>query len=106
MDVVSTELMGTGISGEQRYSKFPLQFSEGEVAEIEADVKTADLIMEVMDTIKQRPGELWPEKGLIEHENFEAVMAELKEVKVELMETLAKSKGNRVIFEKFWPFDC
>lgn len=47
-----------------------------------------------------------PEKGLIEHEDFEVVMAELREIKADFMDTLAKSKEDREIFQKFWPFDC
>lgn len=72
--------------------EFPLQFSEGEVAEVEADVKAADLGIQIMNTIKQRLGDQWPEKGLIEHESFEVVMAELREIKAELMDRFAKSQ--------------
>lgn len=86
--------------------EFPLQFSEGEVAEIEADAKAADLGIQIMSTIKQRLGDQWPEKGLIEHENFEVVMAELREIKAELMDRFAKSQEEREGFQECWPFDC
>ena len=50
--------------------KFPIEFSEGEVTEIENDVQAADLGIKVMSTIKERLGDLWPEKNLIEHQSL------------------------------------
>lgn len=41
--------------------------------------------------MKQRIGNLWPGKGLVEHENYEAAMVEFREVKGELMGKLAKN---------------
>lgn len=86
--------------------KFPIEFSEEEVTEIENDVQAADLSMQIMGTIKERLGDLWPEKGLIEHQKYEAVMSKLQEIKSELMDALVKNEKDRELFLIYWPFDC
>jgi hypothetical protein len=79
-------------------AKFPLSISEAEIAEIEADVKAADLGMRVMNTIIKRLGDLWPEKGLVEHENYERVMAMLQDTKRELMEQYVHCTADKEVF--------
>ncbi|KAM5445163.1 hypothetical protein MaudCBS49596_007799 [Microsporum audouinii] len=86
--------------------EFPLKVSKAEIEEIEADVEAADLGIEVMNGIVERMGDLWPDKGLIEHENYEAAMAMLRDIKRELMELVVHSAADRKAFETFWPFDC
>lgn len=86
--------------------KFPIEFSEDEVTEVENDVQAADLGIEVMGTIKERLGDLWPEKGLIEHQNYEVVRTELREIKSELIVALVKNEKDGEVFLKYWPFDC
>ncbi|KAL1971012.1 hypothetical protein VTN77DRAFT_2846 [Rasamsonia byssochlamydoides] len=80
-------------------------FSERQVAEIEADTKRADLGIEIMKTIEQRLGNLWPEKGVVEHERYEEVKA-LQGVKAELVaQYCVHPDEDTPIFEQFWPFD-
>ncbi|KMW68753.1 hypothetical protein BDDG_13012 [Blastomyces dermatitidis ATCC 18188] len=62
--------------------------------------------IKVMVTIKERLGDLWPEQGLIEHQNYEVVMIKLMEIKSELMDALVKNEEDREVFLKYWPFDC
>ncbi|KAK2802564.1 hypothetical protein FQN51_004356 [Onygenales sp. PD_10] len=87
---------------------FPLWFSETEKAEIERDAlavhQGTELMKDIADRLTER--DLWPEKGLIESENYEAVMAELRSIKGELMAQFAKSEADRKIFEELWIFDC
>lgn len=62
-----------------------------------------------MNRIKEHLGDLWAEKSLIEHENYEVVMAKLKTAKtdiMDIMDTLVKSDDDMETFESFWPFDC
>ncbi|KAL2380343.1 hypothetical protein RJZ90_004635 [Blastomyces dermatitidis] len=66
----------------------------------------ADMGIKVMVTIKERLGDLWPEQGLIEHQNYEVVMIKLMEIKSELMDALVKNEEDREVFLKYWPFDC
>ncbi|KAM5429568.1 hypothetical protein McaMca56_006962 [Microsporum canis] len=85
---------------------FPLTFSATEISEIEADVKAADIGLGVMNMITERMGDLWPEKWFVEHENYEAAMAKLRDIKAELVEKAVRSPEDKEVFETFWPFDC
>ncbi|KAK2808766.1 hypothetical protein FQN50_004438 [Emmonsiellopsis sp. PD_5] len=87
---------------------FPLVFSETEKTEIERDAlavhQGTELMKDIADRLTER--DLWPEKGLIESENYEAVMSELRTIKGELMAEFVKSEVDRKIFEDLWIFDC
>jgi hypothetical protein len=87
-------------------AEFPLSISDADIMEIEADVKAGDVGIKVMNTIVGRLGDLWPEKGLIEHENYERVMTMLQEIKRELMEQCLHCTADKEVFEAYWPFDC
>ncbi|EGE78526.2 hypothetical protein BDDG_01463 [Blastomyces dermatitidis ATCC 18188] len=65
--------------------RFPLTFTEPETNEIEADMRRADLGIKLMKDIERDLGNLCPEKGVMEHENYEQVKALLKERKEELI---------------------
>ncbi|EGE00058.1 hypothetical protein TESG_07381 [Trichophyton tonsurans CBS 112818] len=86
--------------------EFPLEFSTAEISEIEADVKAADIGIGAMNMIIEKLGDLWPEKGAIDHENYDVVMAMLRDIKTELIERVVHSPEDRQIFDTFWPFDC
>ncbi|EFR02271.1 phosphotransferase enzyme family protein [Nannizzia gypsea CBS 118893] len=86
--------------------EFPLKFSAAEISEIETDVKAADIGLGVINMIMERMGNLWPEKGFIHHEDYEAAMAMLRDIKGELMEKVVHSPEDKQAFEMFWPFDC
>lgn len=73
--------------------EFPLKFSEQQVAEIEADTKRADLGIEVMRSVEQRLGELWPEKGVVEHERYDEAKAALRKMKAEIIDQYSMRPG-------------
>lgn len=86
--------------------RFPLTFSEPETIEIEADMRRADLGIKLMKDIERDLGNLWPEKGVVEHENYEQVKALLKERKEELIAQYCTLPGwDTAVFEQLWPFD-
>ncbi|EFR04039.1 phosphotransferase enzyme family protein [Nannizzia gypsea CBS 118893] len=89
----------------EKVAKFPLAFSDETISEIDADREAAQLSAEAMKSIQQRLGELWPEKSLIEHGNYEEFKASLLQIKEELAAELALTPEERDIFHKFWPFD-
>ncbi|EEH22864.2 hypothetical protein PABG_05075 [Paracoccidioides brasiliensis Pb03] len=68
-------------------TEFSLQFSAEEVVEIEKDVEGDDEGIKVMNIAKEKLEDLWPEKGI----SYEALMTELKEVKVHTMWRYLKS---------------
>ncbi|EEH35717.2 hypothetical protein PAAG_00040 [Paracoccidioides lutzii Pb01] len=77
-----------------------------EVAEIEKDVECDDEGIKVLNITKEKLEDRWPEKGIIEHANYEALMTELKEVKVHIMWRYLKCDEDIEAFEKRWPFHC
>ncbi|KAI1919585.1 hypothetical protein LOZ65_004348 [Ophidiomyces ophidiicola] len=83
---------------------FPLDMSEGEVAEIEKDAEAVERGMEIMMNIRGRLGGLWPEKGVVEHDKYDQVKIILQDIKKELMEIYAETAEDKAIFEKYWPF--
>lgn len=86
--------------------RFPLTFSEPETIEIEADMRRADLGIKLVKDIEHHLGNLWPERGVVEHENYEQVKALLKERKEELIAQYYTLPGwDTAVFEQLWPFD-
>jgi len=59
------------------------------------------LVAQVQETM----GELWPDKGLINHGQYDACRAELDVMKEELFEQLAETEEERAEYERWWPFD-
>ncbi|KAI1911304.1 hypothetical protein LOZ61_003968 [Ophidiomyces ophidiicola] len=94
------EWKNTGIS------HFPIEFSEEQVMTIEEDVKKAEVGATIIKMIQQRLGDLWPEKGLIEAENYNDTKSALREIKENLINEYKSYPGwDPVIFERLWPFD-
>ncbi|WEW58796.1 hypothetical protein PRK78_004264 [Emydomyces testavorans] len=92
-------------AGDANRYNFPLAFSVGKALEIESERAAAQLSSEAMRSIRHELGGLWPDKGLIEHDNYEELKSKLLRVKEELTAKLAHSDRERDIFEQFWPFD-
>ncbi|KAL4787341.1 hypothetical protein BJX76DRAFT_363661 [Aspergillus varians] len=84
---------------------FPLQFTAAEADSIEEDASNAVRGMELMQSLRQSLGELWPEKGVVRPEQYDDAKRGLKLAKAELIERLACSEAERVEWEKSWPFD-
>lgn len=85
---------------------FPITFSDEEVAEIQRDIESAERGIRIMQTIREQLGDLWPERGIIEHEYYDVVMEKLASIKRDLMAKYVKSEVERREFEHFWPFEC
>ncbi|KAI9374712.1 hypothetical protein BJX61DRAFT_532163 [Aspergillus egyptiacus] len=60
---------------------FPVEFSEAEIECIKLDGDGAVAGTELVAEVKERLGDLWPDKGFIEHEQYEDCKAALREVK-------------------------
>lgn len=63
--------------------------------------RIADAGIAIMNRIIGLLGDLWPEKGVIEHENYQ-----LKKIKLELREQCVQNEKDNKVFENLWPFDC
>ncbi|EZF29790.1 hypothetical protein H109_04256 [Trichophyton interdigitale MR816] len=86
--------------------RFPLKFTDEEVNSIEADVERAELGVRTMKLIQRQLGDLWPEKGVVAHENYEEAKAALQQVKSEIIDEFKTCPGwSSQVFESLWPFD-
>ena len=85
-------------------SSFPFDFSEGEIQRIKLNGDSAVAGTELVAELKARLGDLWPDKGFIEHERYDECKAALRDVKNEILEQLAENDGERAEYERYWPF--
>jgi hypothetical protein len=84
----------------------PLQFSDDEIASIEADSEGAALGINLMQDVQERLGsQLFQEQGLIESEKSEEAKKELQEAKQDLIREYASDEEEATEWEEAWPFD-
>ncbi|KAL4738465.1 kinase-like domain-containing protein [Aspergillus similis] len=84
---------------------FPFDFSEADIERIKMDSNAAVAGTELVAEVKERMGDLWPDKGFIEHERYDDCKAALHEVKGMIMEQLAETDEEKAEYERYWPFD-
>ncbi|PWY93924.1 phosphotransferase enzyme family protein [Aspergillus sclerotioniger CBS 115572] len=92
-----------GVQGSGK--EFSLKLSAEEVSTIEKDANGATEGMELMQSVKETLGELWPEKGIVQPDRYDEAKRLLKEVKTELIAQLAHSEVEKKAWEESWPFD-
>jgi hypothetical protein len=84
---------------------FPFDFSEADIDRIERDCAGAVAGTELVAVVKERMGDLWPDKGFIEHERYDDCKAALDEIKGQILEQLAETDEERAEYEHYWPFE-
>ena len=84
---------------------FPIDFNEARLAEIEDDGEKAMHGIQIMNDFKARLGPLWPDKDAVSHEQYDEAKAALRQLKGEVIAKFARSKDDKLEFEKLWPFD-
>lgn len=84
--------------------RFPVRLSASEVRSLEKDVSGAILGMELMSDIKNSLGELWPEKGVVRHDQYNNTKTLLNQAKARMHDRL-KSPKEDYAWEYLWPFD-
>ncbi|RJE25283.1 Phosphotransferase enzyme family protein [Aspergillus sclerotialis] len=84
---------------------FPFNFSEEEIERIKLDSDGAVAGTELVAKVKEDMGELWPDKGFIEHERYDDCKAFLDEVKRQILEQLAETEEEKAEYERYWPFE-
>ena len=83
---------------------FPLQFSDAEVEEIEADAECATISIQTMHKLKACAGNLWPEKGSCPPQLYDEVKDMLVQMRDELVELAELDGEDKEGFERAWPF--
>ena len=84
---------------------FPFQFTDEERAQIEADCMGSVRGMEAMRNLKQSLGELFPERGIVRSDQYEASREALRQIRESLIETYANSEFDKLRWLESWPFD-
>lgn len=87
------------------YFTFPFDFSDTDVERIKLDSDGAVAGTELVAEAKERMGNLWPDKGFIEHERCEVCKASLCDVKDLILEQLAENDEEKTEYERHWPFE-
>lgn len=86
-------------------SGFPFKFTESERADIENDVKGAIEGVRAMQSLYSSMGDLWPEKGLVRHDQYEAARNALEQLKEQVIARYARNEQEERIWRENWPFD-
>lgn len=84
---------------------FPFDFSKADIESIKLDSDGAVAGTELVTEVKETLGDLWPDKGFIEHERYDECKAALHEVKGQILEQLAETDEERAEYERHWPFE-
>ncbi|PYH76647.1 phosphotransferase enzyme family protein [Aspergillus uvarum CBS 121591] len=84
---------------------FPFDFSEADFERIKQDSDGAVAGTDLVAEVKEKLGDLWPDKGFIERERYEECKAALHEVKDLILEQLAETDEEKAEYERCWPFD-
>lgn len=64
---------------------FPFDFSKADIESIKLDSDGAVAGTELVTEVKETLGDLWPDKGFIEHERYDECRAALHEVKGQIL---------------------
>lgn len=86
-------------------SPFPFNFSEADIERLNLDSDGAVAGTDLVAEVKERLGDLWPDKGFIEHERYDDCRAALLEVKGLILEQLAETGEEIAEYERYWPFE-
>ncbi|KAL4914439.1 hypothetical protein BDW62DRAFT_213427 [Aspergillus aurantiobrunneus] len=61
--------------------------------------------MELIRSLRQSLGQMWPENGVVRPEQYDKVKKLLKQAKAELIDQLAHTETEMVAWEEAWPFN-
>lgn len=81
---------------------FLFDFSEEDLKRINSDGVVAGT--ELVAKVKERMGDLYPEKDFIEHEQYADCKAALDKVNGQILERLAETDEEKAENERYWPF--
>jgi hypothetical protein len=82
-----------------------LAFSESQAAKIEHDFSNPCRGIDIMKAMEHNMGDLCPDKGVVSHENYNAAKEAIRRDKAEIEPHFVASDADKIILEKYWPFD-
>ncbi|KAL2836127.1 hypothetical protein BJX68DRAFT_260019 [Aspergillus pseudodeflectus] len=84
---------------------FPFNFTEADIERIKMDSNRAVAGTELVTEVKEKMGDIWPDKGFIEYERYDECKAALHEVRDLILEQLAETDEEKAEYERYWPFE-
>jgi hypothetical protein len=84
---------------------FPFNFTEADIERIKMDSNGAVAGTELVTEVKEKMGDLWPDKGFIKYERYDECKAALHEVRDLILEQLAETDEEKAEYERYWPFE-
>lgn len=84
---------------------FPFDFSKADIERIKLDSDGAVAGTNLLAEVRESLGDLWPDKGFIEHERYDDCKAALEKVKCQILERLAETDEEKAEYRRYWPFD-
>ncbi|PLB52139.1 phosphotransferase enzyme family protein [Aspergillus steynii IBT 23096] len=84
---------------------FPFDFSKAEIERIKLDSEGAVAGTDLVTEVKESLGDLWPDKGFIEHVRYNDCKAALDQARDQILEQLAETDGEKAEYRRYWPFD-
>ena len=79
--------------------------SADEKNEIQSDLEGSLRGIELMKELKEEMGDLFPERGIVRTENYDAAKSVLAQAKKQIIDDFAKNEEERAAWEMAWPFD-
>lgn len=93
------------LPGVNSHTPFPFSFSEADIEHIKLDSDGAVAGTELVAAAKESMGDLWPDKGFIEHEPYDDCKAALHDLRNQILEQLAETNEERDEYKQYWPFE-
>lgn len=84
---------------------FPFDLSDAHIERIKLDCDGAIAGTDRVAEVKETLGDLWPDKGFIEHERYDECKAVLDFVKSQILDELAETEEEKDEYRRHWPFD-
>lgn len=84
---------------------FPFDLSDAHIERIKLDCDGAIAGSELVAEVQEALGDLWPDKGFIEHERYDECKAALDKVKSQILDELAETEEEKDEYRRHWPFD-
>lgn len=73
--------------------------------DIQEYIEAAEAGTVMMERIKEAMGDLFPEKGIVRHEEYDEAKRALGQIKEQVIEKFSRSKEVKIGWEESWPFD-
>jgi hypothetical protein len=85
-------------------SPYPFTFSPEERREMDAQTEGALLGMNVMQSVRDSIGDLFPEQGYVRTELYSEALDALGQMKEQVINEFAKNEEEREVWNRWWPF--